>query len=46
MKKRLRKVRKILANNLEDIAYLIIAGLPTGMFLILFGKLYEFGEVF
>lgn len=46
MKKQKNRLKKILQKNKEDILYLLIVGLPTGIFLIILSKFFSFGEVY
>lgn len=46
MKKIVKKAKKTLRKYSDDLGYLILTGLPIGMFHILLGKVYTLGEVF
>jgi len=46
MKKLNKKVRKVLKKYEEDLDYLIITGLPIGLFLILLSRCCTLGEVY
>jgi len=46
MNKVAKKAKKLLRKYGDDFGYLILVGLPMGMFLILLGKVYTLGEVF
>ena len=46
MKKLVKKLKKILQQNKEDLQYLFIVGLPTGVFLIMLSQCTCLGEVY
>jgi len=46
MKKRIKRLKKILQKNKEDLQYLLFAGLPTGIILILLSHYFTLGEVY
>lgn len=46
MKKMVKKLKKNLSKYNEDLQYLFIVGLPTGLFLILLSKVVKVGEVY
>jgi hypothetical protein len=46
MKKMVKTLKKTLSKYNEDLQYLFIVGLPTGLFLILLGNVVKLGEVY
>ncbi len=46
MKRLSSKLKKVLQDYGEDIQYLLITGLPIGLFLILLSHCFNLGEVY
>jgi hypothetical protein len=46
MKRLAKRAKKILQKNAEDIGYLLLTGLPIGLFLILLSRVVTLGEVY
>lgn len=46
MKKLLKKTKKFLRKNKEDFKYLLFAGVPAGLLMIVLGCSIELGEVY
>ena len=46
MKKLAKRFKKVLKKYEEDIGYLILTGLPIGLFLILLSRCFTPGEVY
>ena len=46
MKSQIKRLKEILQQNKEDLQYLFIVGLPTGVFLIMLSQYTCLGEVY
>jgi hypothetical protein len=46
MKKLIKKLKKILHENKEDLQYLLFAGVPTGILLIVLSRFMNYSVLF